>query len=369
MSESGSSQPVGTATDGPAKRYRALVDAGKLKFDDRQVHVARALQLCHDSLLKHSGGWFRRPQAVHGVYIHGGVGRGKTLLMDLFVQSLQAADVAVERAHFHRFMDDIHARLNQLRNRSSPLSEIAAELRKRARVLCFDEFHVEDIADAMLLGELSAQWFQRGLTLVATSNQSPDKLYADGLQRQRFVPAIENIKRHCRVIELDAAEDFRLRELERHPTWYTPANEENDRLLGEEFDALSPDQPVIEGHLVVRGRELPIRRRSGSLLWADFSQLCDGPRSASDYIELTYRFSTLIVSNIPAMDDDHNNAARRFVHLVDECYDRAVKLIASAEAPIDRVYTGKRLAGQFERTVSRLVEMQSKAYLARPHHS
>src|SRR6056297_2249518 len=290
MSESGSSQPVGTATDGPAKRYRALVDAGKLKFDDRQVHVARALQLCHDSLLKHSGGWFRRPRPVKGVYIHGGVGRGKTLLMDLFVQSLQAADVAVERAHFHRFMDDVHARLNQLRNRSSPLSEIAAELRKRARVLCFDEFHVEDIADAMLLGELSTQWFQRGLTLVATSNQSPDKLYAEGLQRQRFVPAIENIKRNCRVIELDAAEDFRLRELERHPTWYVPADAESERQLADEFEALSPDQPPQREPLTLRGRRLDIRCRSGSLVWADFASLCEGPRSAADYIDLSRRF-------------------------------------------------------------------------------
>jgi len=363
------SRTSGTGANGPAGRYQALVDAGKLKFDGRQAHVAQALQGCHDGLLKHSGGWFRRPRPVKGVYIHGGVGRGKTLLMDLFVQSLQAAEIGVERAHFHRFMDDVHAGLKQLGNRSNPLSEIAADLRKRARVLCFDEFHVEDIADAMLLGELSAQWFRRGLTLVATSNQAPDGLYAGGLQRQRFVPAIENIKRNCRVIELDAAEDFRLRELERHPTWYTPAGHETDRLLAEEFDALSPDQPVIEGHLVVRGRELPIRRRSGSLLWADFSHLCDGPRSAADYIELTWRFSTLIVSNIPTMDDDSNNAARRFVHLVDECYDRAVKLIASAEAPIEQIYAGKRLAGPFERTVSRLVEMQSKAYLSRPHHS
>lgn len=354
---------------GPAGRYRALVDAGKLQFDARQVDTARALQHCHDALLKHSGGWFRRPRPVKGVYIHGGVGRGKTLLMDLFVQSLKAADVGVERAHFHRFMDDVHARLKQLGNRSSPLSEVAAELRKRARVLCFDEFHVEDIADAMLLGELCAQWFKRGITLVATSNQAPDALYADGLQRQRFLPAIENIERHCRVIELDAVEDYRLRELERHPTWYTPTDEQTDQLLTREFEALSPDQPVLEDHLTVRGRDLPIRRRSGSLLWADFSQLCEGPRSVADYIELTRRFSTLIVSNIPAMDDDSNNAARRFVHLVDECYDRAVKLIASAECPIDKIYAGKRLVGPFQRTVSRLVEMQSKDFLARAHKS
>lgn len=348
-------------------RYRELVEAGRLEFDPAQLRVAEILQQCRDALSEHPGGWFRRPAAVPGVYIHGGVGRGKTLLMDLFVQSLEAAGVPVERAHFHRFMDDVHARLKRLGYRVSPLSQIAAAQRKRARVLCFDEFHVEDIADAMLLGELSRQWFRRGVTLIATSNQAPDELYAGGLQRQRFVPAIENIQRHCRVVEIDAAEDFRLRELERHPTWYTPCGPGTDRLLAGEFDALCPDQPVGRGHVEVRGRKLPIRRRSGSLLWAEFADLCDGPRAAADYIELTHRFSTLIVSNVPVMDDDRGNAARRFVHLVDECYDRAVKLIASAEAPIDAVYVGERLAGPFARTVSRLTEMQSSEYLARPH--
>src|SRR6056297_72348 len=171
MSEISDFRSTGPAAEGPAARYQALVDAGRLKFDDRQVNVAGALQQCHDALLKYSGGWFRRPRAVKGVYIHGGVGRGKTLLMDLFVQSLEAAGVSVERAHFHRFMDDVHAGLKQIGKRSSPLTEIAAGLRKRARVLCFDEFHVEDIADAMLLGELSTQLFQRGITLVTTSNQ------------------------------------------------------------------------------------------------------------------------------------------------------------------------------------------------------
>ena len=369
MTDEDCSWSAGAAAAGPAGRYQALVDAGKLKFDERQAHVAEVLQHCHDALLKHRGGWFRRPQQVQGVYIHGGVGTGKTLLMDLFVQALEAAGVSVERAHFHRFMDDVHARLKQLGKRSSPLSDIAAAQRKRARVLCFDEFHVEDIADAMLLGELSGQWFERGVTLVATSNQAPDHLYADGLQRQRFQPAIENLEANCRVVELDAAEDFRLRELERHPTWYVPADAQNERLLGAEFDALCPDQPASTGVLNVRGRELLMQRCSGSLLWAEFAELCEGPRSASDYIELAYRFSTLIVSNVPAMNDDHNNAARRFIHLIDECYDRAVKLIATAEAPIEEIYTGKRLAAPFQRTVSRLVEMQSKAYLSLQHRS
>ncbi len=359
--------PQWRGISGPLGRYRALAEAERVAFDPGQDRVAQALQRCHDDLLERRGGWFRRPAAVPGVYVHGSVGGGKTLLMDLFVQSLQSEGVDVVRAHFHRFMDGVHQRLKELGRRRRPLAAIAAEQRRRARVLCFDEFHVDDIADAMLLGELSTQWFERGLTLVATSNQAPHELYAGGLQRQRFMPAIDNIKAHCRVVELAPQTDYRLRELERHPTWYTPAGSATDRLLATEFDALSPDQPVHRGSLQVRGRALQIRRRSGSLLWASFDDLCEGPRSAADYIDLASRFSTLIVSDIPALDDDANDPARRFMHLVDECYDRNVKLIASSAAPIEDVYTGRRLADRFARTVSRLVEMQSHEYLARPH--
>jgi len=354
---------------GPLRRYSDLVESGKLTRDPAQLRVAEALQQCHDQLVHQPDGWFRRGRRVPGVYIHGGVGRGKTLLMDLLAQSLKEAGVYVKRSHFHRFMDGVHEAMRGLRKRSDPLAEIAMGQRKRARVLCFDEFHVEDIADAMILGELSRHWFDLDMTLVATSNQAPDDLYAGGLQRVRFLPAIENLKRHCRVIELDAAEDFRLRELERHPTWYTPCGAKTDQQLAREFDALCPDQPVVRDALDIRGRKLPIRQRSGSLLWADFEQLCEGPRGAADYIELAWRFSTLIVSNIPRLDDEHNNAARRFIHLIDECYDRSVKLIASAATAIEQVYSGKKLKGPFGRTESRLVEMQSKVYLQRPHRS
>jgi len=362
VSRSGSGGGVG-----PRARYAGLVETGRLTADPAQQHLADVLQRCHDALVHQRDGWFRRAARVPGVYIHGGVGRGKTLLMDLFAQSLREAGVAVERCHFHRFMDRVHADLKGLGARSGPLTDIATALRKQVRVVCFDEFHVDDIADAMILGELSRQWFELGMTLVATSNQAPDALYAGGLQRDRFLPAIDNIKRNCRVVELAAAEDFRLRELERHPTWYTPADEAAEAQLAEEFDALSPDQPIECDALSVRGRRLPIRKRAGSLLWADFDQLCEGPRGAADYIELSFRFSTLIISRIPGLDDDRNNAARRFIHLIDECYDRAVKVIASADAPIDRLYTGKRLAAPFERTVSRLIEMQSADYLGRAH--
>jgi len=366
--------PAELELTGPSERYRELVAAGKIKFDPAQRRVATLLQQIHDSFWDKSGGWLRqptgwlrRPRPVRGLYIHGGVGRGKTLLMDIFVQELERIDVPVQRTHFHRFMDQVHNRLKQMGKGLRPLEKIAAEQRKRSQVICFDEFHVEDIADAMLLGELTRQWFDRDMILVATSNSAPDELYKDGLQRRRFVPAIENLKQHCRVIELDSAEDFRLRELTRHPTWYTPCGQQTDRLLAEEFDDLSPDQPVVRGSLRVRGRDLPIRQRSGSILWAEFSDLCEGNRSAADYIELSFRFSTLIVGNIPMMDENRNNAAKRFIHLVDECYDRAVKLIASAETRIEEVYQGKRLAAPFERTVSRLIEMQSNDYLALPH--
>ncbi|MDX1625077.1 MAG: cell division protein ZapE [Wenzhouxiangellaceae bacterium] len=353
--------------DGPLARLERLVDEGRLRADPAQRRVCALLDDCHRRLVEKRGGWFRRPEQVPGLYIHGGVGRGKTLLMDLFVRSLEAGGVDVVRQHFHRFMDGVHARLKQLPGRSDPLVAIAAEHARRCRVVCFDEFHVEDIADAMLLGELTKQWFRRGMTLVATSNQAPGELYAGGLQRRRFEPAIEEIQRHCRVVELDAAEDYRLRELSRHPTWYAPRDAETERLLREEFDALSPDGEPAHGSLRIRGRELPIRARSGSVLWADFGDLCGGPRSTGDYIELTFRFSTLILSGVPALDDDRNDEARRFMHLVDECYDRAVKLIASADTAIEDVYAGRRLAAGFRRTVSRLVEMQSAEYLARPH--
>ncbi|MBY6204347.1 cell division protein ZapE [Halomonas denitrificans] len=360
--------PVSSSCPGPAERHRALVEAGRLQPDDAQGAVAGKLQRCFERLQAARPRWFRKPEAVPGLYLHGRVGRGKTLLMDLFVDALEDSGEAVERAHFHRFMDDVHARLKGLGQRQRPLDAIARDLRKRTRVICFDEFHVEDIADAMLLGELTRQWFELGITLVATSNTAPDDLYAGGLQRQRFLPAIEQIHAHCEVVELDAAEDFRLRELARHPTWLTPNDAAADRQLIDEFRALSP-KVETEQHvtLTVRGRPMEARARAGSLAWFEFDELCRGARSSGDYLELTYRFSTLLVANVPQLDDDDNNAARRFIHLVDACYDRNVKLIASAETGIDELYTGKKLSAPFQRTRSRLVEMQSKDYLARPH--
>lgn len=357
------------APGGPAERYQELTRAGKLEPDAAQERIVGLLDQRFSQLINQKKRWLRRAPFVPGLYIHGQVGRGKTLLMDLFAHSLNDAGVAVVRSHFHRFMDDVHQQLNALERRQNPLQAIADRLAKHTRVICFDEFHVEDIADAMLLGELTRYWFESHLTLIATSNTAPPDLYAHGLQRQRFLPAIENIQKYCEVVELDAPQDFRLRELQRHPTWHQPFSEQAEISLAEEFDALSPDATPLEEPIQLRGRDLHIRARAGSVLWTNFSALCEQPRSAGDYVELACRFSTLLLSGIPVMNDEDNNAARRFVHLIDECYDRSVKLIATADAPIEHIYQGERLTQPFQRTLSRLIEMQSQDYLARPHQS
>ncbi|TVS12275.1 MAG: AFG1 family ATPase [Wenzhouxiangella sp.] len=356
---------------GPRARWQALIDAGNIQPDPHQERVILRLQSLHERLTESRPGLLdrlrRRPPVVSGMYLHGPVGRGKTMLMDLFAESLMDAEIPVERLHFHRFMDRVHRTLKDLEGRRDPLKTIAGDMAARHRVLCFDEFHVSDIGDAMILGELLKRLFERGVTLVATSNTVPDDLYADGLQRARFVPAIEAIKAHCDIVALEAHEDYRLRELVRHPTWLCPDNAVNLAELNEEFQALAAGETVSKAPLRIRGRDVQPRRRAGSVAWFDFDTLCRGHRSSADYIELSRRFSTLIVQGVPAMDDQDANAARRFIHLVDECYDRAVKLIIVAAVPIVEVYSGERLTQPFERTVSRLIEMQSRDYLALPH--
>jgi cell division protein ZapE len=358
-------------TTGPLARWQALVDSQKLSRDADQQRILGLLEELYQRLVDVRQGLIRRLRRRHrqipGLYLHGAVGRGKTLLMDLFAASLEAAEVPVERLHFHRFMDRIHRQLKELEGQRDPLKKIAAGIAGELQVLCFDEFHVSDIGDAMLLGELLQALFDRGVTLVATSNTAPDDLYADGLQRARFLPAIAAIKSNCDVQTLRADDDYRLRELSRHPTWLQSQDQERLSELKAEFDALAAGKPVAEGTIRLRGRDVPMQRRAGSVIWFDFDSLCRGHRASADYIELSRRFSTLIVQDVPAMDESDNDAARRFIHLVDECYDRAVKLIVSAACPIEQTYTGQRLAPSFERTVSRLIEMQSHEYLALPH--
>jgi cell division protein ZapE len=305
------------------------------------------------------------PVAVRGAYLWGGVGRGKTLVMDLFCDTLPFDDKA--RYHFHRLMNRVHRRLAALRLETDPLARVADELAAEARVLCFDEFFVSDIADAMILGRLLDALFQRGVALVATSNIPPDDLYRGGLQRQRFLPAIEALKGHTEVVHVDGLTDYRLRVLESAEIWHSPLDAQAERNLERYFREMAPDRGSTGEALEVLGRTIHARQRADGMAWFDFAALCEGPRGPDDYIEIARWFQTVIVSAVPVMDARHENEARRFVAMVDEFYDRRVNLIVSAAAPIHDIYRGSRLQREFERTRSRLLEMQSVEYLAAGH--
>ena len=304
-------------------------------------------------------------EPVRGLYVWGGVGRGKTHLVDLFHRA-PGLDPKL-RIHFHRFMRLVHDELKTLPDREDPLAIVAARIAKRARVLCFDELHVSDITDAMILGRLLAGLFGHGTTLVATSNIEPSRLYANGLQRERFLPAIELLERHTKVVRLESASDYRLRALERARIWYSPLGPGAERGLAECFRALAPEDTAEGGALVILGRSVPCVRHAEGIAWFDFETLCGGPRAVADYIEVARDFHSVVLSGVPVLDDDRRDPVRRFIHLVDELYERNVNLIVSAAAPPDGLYRGRRLAAPFERTRSRLVEMQSTDYLGREH--
>ena len=265
-------------------------------------------------------------------------------------------------------MQDVHARLRRHRDRASPLEQVATDIAAKARVLAIDEFFVGDIADAMILGTLLEALFRRGVTLVATSNLPPAELYRGGLQRERFMPAIALIEKHCRVVEIDAGVDYRLRQLERATLWLGPAADDADARLAAEFERLANGRGVRDARIQVEGRPVRARREAEDVAWFDFSELCEGPRSVADYIEIARCYQTVFLSGVPVMDAAADDAARRFIALVDEFYDRGVKLVVSAAAGApEALYRGERLAFEFRRTASRLHEMQGRAYLAKPH--
>jgi cell division protein ZapE len=300
-----------------------------------------------------------------GLYLWGGVGRGKTWLMDLFYQSLPFKER--QRSHFHRFMQSVHDELKKHQDRADPLELIAEKIAKKTRIICFDEFFVSDIADAMLLGTLFGALFQRGVTLVATSNVEPDNLYKEGLQRARFVPAIKLLKEHTQVVHVDSKTDYRLRLLERATTWFDSQDAKTTPALVNLFEAMAGEPGAADATLTLNHRRLHARRHAGDVIWFTFKELCDGPRGQADYIEIARCYHTVFVSDIPALGVESENQTRRFITMVDEFYDRAVKLIISAEKPVIDLYHGAKLKFEFERTQSRLIEMQSQEYLARPH--
>jgi cell division protein ZapE len=354
----------------PLLQYQELVRAGKVIPDPDQLGAVRVL----DSLwqqLQASGRpslWRRltRRQAggIRGLYLWGGVGRGKTWLMDLFFDLLPEG--GKQRIHFHRFMQNIHLALKRKEQVQNPLAEIAAEWARDCQVLCLDEFFVNDIADAMLLAGLLENLFSLGVTLVTTSNMEPDELYRDGLQRSKFLPAITLLKRHTQVVQLKGKMDFRLRLLEQSEIYHWPLDQQARINLARSFERMSAGCELRQC-LEINGRPFQALRRGDGIIWFNFAELCHKACGSADYIEIARAFNTVLISELPQLREEDSNAARRFIILVDEFYDRGVKLLLSAQVPPESLYTGKRLAFEFQRTISRLTEMQTHDYLARPH--
>ena len=305
----------------------------------------------------------RRPPIPRGLYLWGGVGRGKSFLMDAFFADVPL--IRKTRIHFHEFMRGVHRELDELKGTEDPLDAVAARIARRHRLICFDEFHVSDIADAMILHRLLVRLFDLGVGFVMTSNYPPDGLYPDGLHRDRVLPAIELLKERLDVIRVDAGIDYRQRAMERIEAYLTPLGPQAEAQLGEAFDRIAEaddDSPV----LTIEARHIRARRRAGGAVWFDFAVLCGGPRSQNDYLEIAAQFHTVLLSNVPQMSAGQASEARRFTWLVDVLYDHRVKLLISAEVAPDQLYTAGALAGEFHRTASRLVEMQSRAYLDAP---
>jgi cell division protein ZapE len=357
--------------DSPRARYQRDLARTGFVADPAQARAVEALQQVHDQLIARAPRKaLVRPRkswpAVGGLYLWGGVGRGKTHLMDAFFESLPFSRKL--RTHFHRFMLDVHARRRNYPDQRDPLKLVAAEYASEVRVLCFDEFFVSDIADAMILGRLFENLFARGVTLVATSNIPPPRLYENGLQRESFLPFIEVLQRHVGVLNVDGGTDYRLRALTRAEIYHCPSDAAAQANLAGWFGEIAPEAGRQEDvDLVIHERPIRARRLADGVAWFDFAALCDGPRSAADYVELARTHHTVLLSKLPQLTTQREDPARRFINLVDEFYDRGVKLIVAADVPLEQLYTGERAAFEFQRTRSRLQEMASQEYLARPH--
>ncbi|HLV49014.1 MAG TPA: cell division protein ZapE [Aliidiomarina sp.] len=366
--------------DTPWALYQQDLEKGGFSYDKAQENAVRHLQRLYDDLIAKPGRRVRvrrkikrvftgkaQTQPVKGIYFWGGVGRGKTYLVDTFYNALPLE--RKWRVHFHRFMQRVHEDLKQLKGRSDPLSVVAEQLASEARVICFDEFFVLDIADAMILGTLLQELFKRGVVLVATSNIVPDDLYKNGLQRARFLPAIELINNNCEVVNVDSGIDYRLRTLEKAEIYHWPLDETADQnLLGYFRDLTGDGEPKIGPvALNINQRTIHARMAADDVVLFDFSEICEGPRSPYDYIEIAQQYQAVLISNVKVMNGNSDDTARRFIALVDEFYERRVKLIMSGAAPIDELYQGGRLTFEFKRCLSRLLEMQSREYLALEH--
>ena len=366
----------------PLERYNNDLQAGLISQDSEQQRVVGLLHTLHGELVQASsqkGNLLQRAFASlsatnissrpRGMYLWGGVGRGKTYLMDMFYDCLPGE--RKKRTHFYRFMQQAHKALAKEQGRSDPLRHVATSLAAEIDVLCFDEFFVSDIGDAMILAGLLEALFDAGVVLIATSNVPPQGLYENGLQRERFLPAIALLEQHTAVVEIKAGVDYRLRSLSQSELFHVSEAGAVDAQLLASFNELAPDHlKVLQNHsLTILDREIPTRVCADDVAWFEFAALCDGPRSAFDYVEIAKLFHAIIISNVPQLDDEKQDQTRRFISLIDELYDRRVKLIIAAEVALDDLYSGKHLAFEMQRTHSRLVEMQSQEYLGVGHRA
>src|SRR5437660_3470200 len=356
---------VGASTSGALSAYLApVLERRDIVLDASQIAALGRLERLHDefagfvrarrSLLRR---WFNPPIPPRGVYLWGGVGRGKSFLMDAFYAAVPLRRKT--RVHFHAFMKSVHDELRTLKHAVDPLATVAGRIARRHRLVCFDEFHVSDIADAMILGRLLGALFKNGVVFVMTSNYHPDDLYPNGLQRQNLLPTIALLKQWLDVIEVDGGTDYRLRELEHAACYYTPLSDAVEAELTALFERMRPG-PDENPRLSIEARTLKARKRAGSLVWFDFAALCEGPRSQLDYLEIARRFAVVIVSGLPRLTPDMGDAARRFTWLVDVLYDHRVKLLLSAAVPAEELYREGPNSQEFPRTASRLIEMRTR---------
>jgi cell division protein ZapE len=353
---------------GVRRVYEATLAERGYSIDDAQLRAIASLERCENEWVDYKSRrrnavtkLIVRPPIPRGVYMHGGVGRGKSFLMDCFFQSVPL--VRKTRLHFHEFMREVHRELQDLKGTVDPLQELGARIARRHRLICFDEFHVADVTDAMILHRLLDALFERRVSVVTTSNFHPDALYPNGLHRERILPAIDLLKGRLEIVSADGGVDYRQRTMKRLALYHCPLGAQADASMAEAFRQIAEvrDEPPL---LQIEHRELRARRKAGGVVWFDFRALCGGPRSHNDYLELASRFHTLLLSDVPQMTPRTASEARRFTWLVDVLYDRRVKLILSAAAPPEQLYLEGPLVHEFPRTASRLHEMQTADYLA-----
>jgi cell division protein ZapE len=361
----------------PWEKYQDDLSLIDFQYDAAQENAVNELQRLYDELtnpgrkpswrlkIKQAFGKGMSKPSIQGIYFWGGVGRGKTYLVDTFYECLPFEKKM--RVHFHRFMHRIHEELKLLSGREDPLKIIAKKLSTEAKVICFDEFFVSDITDAMILGTLMEELFSHGIVLVATSNIIPDRLYYNGLQRARFLPAIELINQNTRVVNVDSGVDYRLRTLERAEIYHYPLDDDASTNLQTYFTQLAPEEGYFDVNINVAGRHISAMREADGVVMFAFRSICDGPRSQSDYIEISRCYHSVLVASVEQMGASSDDIARRFIAMVDEFYERKVKLILSAEVPMENLYSEGRLNFEFQRCLSRLQEMQSREYLASQH--